>query len=226
MLIAFHKPFGVLSQFTGDGSSNRALAEFDFPKNVWPIGRLDADSEGLLLLSDEPEWNEQLLHPRHAHEREYWAQVEKIPTPESLQKLEKGVLIQGRKTLPCRAWLLESQPEAESRAGVSPAHVGEADELLALTRSLGRRDACPTLIPPRNPPIRFRKSVPDCWIGLELVEGKNRQVRRMTAVIGHPTLRLIRVRIGNFWLGELPPGQWRILNEQERALIDAAGLQR
>ena len=111
MLIAFHKPYGVLSQFTSDGSPNRTLAEFGFPKNVYAIGRLDADSEGLLLLSDEPEWNERLLHPRHAHEREYWAQVEKIPTPEALKQLERGVFIQGRKTLPCRAWILEPQPE-------------------------------------------------------------------------------------------------------------------
>jgi len=111
VLIAFNKPFGVMSQFTGDGSPNRTLAEFDFPKNVYPIGRLDAESEGLLLLSDEPEWNERLLHPRHAHEREYWAQVERIPTPESLKQLAHGVSIQGRKTLPCRAWLLEPQPE-------------------------------------------------------------------------------------------------------------------
>src|SRR5882724_313337 len=121
MLIAFNKPFGVLSQFTSDlprqsiaqagGSSHHTLAEFGFPKNVYPIGRLDADSEGLLLLSDEAKWNERLLHPRHAHEREYWAQVEKIPSPESLRKLEKGVSIQGRKTLPCHAWVLEPQPE-------------------------------------------------------------------------------------------------------------------
>jgi 23S rRNA pseudouridine2457 synthase len=181
VLIAFNKPFGVLSQFTGDGSANRMLADFGFPKNVYAIGRLDADSEGLLLLSDEPAWNEKLLHPRHAHEREYWAQVEKIPSPESLGKLEKGILIQGRKTLPCRAWILESQPE----------------------------------IPPRIPPIRFRKSIPDCWVGLELIEGKNRQVRRMTAAIGHPTLRLMRMRIGNFWIGDLSPGHWRILTKQE-----------
>src|ERR1700690_612876 len=111
MLIAFNKPFGVLSQFTGDGSANRPLAEFGFPKNVYPIGRLDADSEGLLLLSDEPEWNQQLLPPRHAHEREYWAQVEHIPAPEALKKLERGVVVQGRKTLSCRAWILEPQPE-------------------------------------------------------------------------------------------------------------------
>jgi 23S rRNA pseudouridine2457 synthase len=220
MLIAFNKPFGVLSQFTGDGPANRTLAEFGFPKNVWPIGRLDADSEGLLLLSDEPEWNEKLLHPRHAHEREYWAQVEKIPTPESLKKLEKGVLIQGRKTLPCRARLLEPQPENVAASRQSAAIFSE-EQSAALCR-----DAATPKIPPRNPPIRFRKSVPDCWIGLELVEGKNRQVRRMTAAIGHPTLRLVRVRIGNFWLGDLLAGQWRILNKQERALIDAAGLQR
>lgn len=185
MLIAFHKPFGVLSQFTGDGSPNRALAEFQFPKNVYPIGRLDADSEGLLLLSDEPAWNEMLLHPRHAHEREYWAQVERIPTPESLQQLGLGISIQGRKTLPCRTWLLEPQPE----------------------------------IPPRAPPIRFRKSVPDCWIGLELIEGKNRQVRRMTAAIGHPTLRLMRVRIGGLKLDDLAAGKWKILSPEERRLV-------
>ena len=210
MLIAFNKPFGVLSKFTDDGSANRTLTEFDFPKNVYPIGRLDADSEGLLLLSDEPAWNEKLLHPRHAHEREYWAQVEKIPTHESLKKLGKGILIQGRKALPCRAWILEPQPVLAD---------GHHFDLSA------REDARP-IISLRNPPIRFRKSVPDCWIGLELVEGKNRQVRRMTAAIGHPTLRLMRVRIGNFWLGDLPTGKWKILNEQERALIDAQDLKR
>jgi 23S rRNA pseudouridine2457 synthase len=210
MLIAFNKPFGVLSQFTDDGSANRTLTEFGFPKNVYPIGRLDADSEGLLLLSDEPAWNEKLLHPRHAHEREYWAQVEKIPTQESLKKLGKGILIQGRKALPCRAWILEPQPVLAD---------GHHFDLSA------REDARP-IISPRNPPIRFRKNIPDCWIGLELVEGKNRQVRRMTAAIGHPTLRLMRVRIGNFWLGDLPTGKWKILNEQERALIDAQDLKR
>jgi 23S rRNA pseudouridine2457 synthase len=220
VLIAFHKPFGVLSQFTGDGSANRTLAEFGFLKNVHPIGRLDADSEGLLLLSDEPEWNEKLLHPRNAHEREYWAQVEKIPTPESLKKLETGILVQGRKTLPCHAWLLEPQPEVSSvAADVSRLHI-------PISQSGLTSAATKIKIPPRNPPIRFRKSVPDCWIGLELVEGKNRQVRRMTAAIGHPTLRLVRVRIGNFRLGDLPSGQWRILNEQERRLIDATNSRR
>jgi 23S rRNA pseudouridine2457 synthase len=201
MLIAFHKPYGVLSQFTRDGSANRPLAEFNFPKNVYPIGRLDADSEGLLLLSDEAHWNEKLLHPRHAHEREYWAQVEKIPAREALDKLQHGVVIQGRKTLPCRAWLLEPQPVA-----APPSH---AASIGAVTTAPFGDEASPPRVPPRVPPIRFRKSVADCWIGLELVEGKNRQVRRMTAAIGHPTLRLMRVRIGALWLGDLPPGEWR-----------------
>jgi 23S rRNA pseudouridine2457 synthase len=204
MLIAFNKPFGVLSQFTSDGSPNCALAEFNFPKNVYPIGRLDADSEGLLLLSDEPEWNERLLHPRHAHEREYWAQVERVPTREALDKLQQGLVIQGHETLPCRAWLLEPQPEIVVSS-------------LRLEEIGAQRQHY--IIPPRVPPIRFRKSVPDCWIGLELIEGKNRQVRRMTAAIGHPTLRLLRVRIGNFWLGELPPGEWRALSAAESKLF-------
>jgi 23S rRNA pseudouridine2457 synthase len=187
VLIAFHKPYGVLSQFTPDGSPNRPLAEFGFPPNVYPLGRLDADSEGLLLLSDEARWNAQLLEPRHAHEREYWAQVERIPSSAALESLSRGLVIQGRTTLPCRAWLLAPQPQ----------------------------------IPPRNPPIRFRNSVPDCWIGLELIEGKNRQVRRMTAAIGHPTLRLLRVRIGRLQLNALPPGQWRVLPPAEQKLVAA-----
>jgi 23S rRNA pseudouridine2457 synthase len=179
VLIAFHKPYGVLSQFTPDGSPNRTLAEFNFPKRVYPIGRLDADSEGLLLLSDEPGLNERLLNPKHAHRRTYWTQVERVPSPEALKQVERGVTIQGHKTLPCRAWILNPQPE----------------------------------LPPRDPPIRFRKNVADCWIGLELVEGKNRQVRRMTAAMGHPTLRLLRVQIGDIELGDLPAGQWRILRQ-------------
>ena len=185
MLLAFHKPFGVLSQFTSDGSANRTLAEFGFPKRVYPIGRLDADSEGLLLLSDEPDLNERLLHPRHAHEREYWVQVERIPDAEALGRLERGVQVQGRKSLPCRSRILEPQPE----------------------------------IPPREPPIRFRKTVPTCWLSMNLVEGKNHQVRRMTAAIGHPTLRLLRVRIGQLKLGELAAGVWRELNPPERKLV-------
>jgi 23S rRNA pseudouridine2457 synthase len=185
MLIAFNKPYGVLSQFTPDGSPHRPLAEFDFPKNVYAIGRLDADSEGLLLLSDETELNQRLLHPKHEHRRIYWAQVERIPSADALQRLERGVMVQGANTLPCRARLLDPQPQ----------------------------------IPPRDPPIRFRKNVPDCWLALELIEGKNRQVRRMTAAIGHPTLRLVRVQIGAFALGDLAAGKWRMLNDTERTTV-------
>jgi len=182
MLIAFHKPYAVLSQFTPDASGNRTLAEFGFPQHVYPIGRLDADSEGLLLLSDEPGLNLRLLHPGNAHDREYWAQVERIPTPEALRQLQQGVVVQGRKTMPCRAWLLDPPPA----------------------------------VPPRDPPIRFRKRVPTSWLALELIEGRNRQVRRMTAAIGHPTLRLLRVRIGNFPLRKLSPGQWKTLGPDAR----------
>ena len=193
MLIAFHKPFGIISQFT-----SRRLAKSSRSPNLGfqgslSIGRLDADSEGLLRLSDEPEWNERLLHPRHAHEREYWAQVERVPAPEALKNWNAAFVIQGRKTLPCRAWMLEPQPEV--RRAVPGVTVGRHSRE---ARGRARADDAPTL-PPRDPPIRFRKNVPDCWIGLELIEGKNRQVRRLTAAIGHPTLRLVRVRIGNFW---------------------------
>lgn len=185
MLIAFNKPFGVLSQFTPDGSGNRTLAEFGFPAKIYPIGRLDADSEGLLLLSDEPALNARLLHPRQRHARVYWAQVEGIPTVGKLRELSHGVVVQNRKTLPCKAWLLDPQPE----------------------------------VSPREPPIRCRKSVPDRWIALELVEGKNRQVRRMTAAVGYPTLRLLRVQIGKFAPNDLPSGQWRVLEAEERKLV-------
>jgi len=213
VLIAFHKPYGVLSQFTPDGSPNRPLAEFGFPKGVYSIGRLDADSEGLLLLSDEPEWNARLLEPRHAHEREYWTQVERLPATEALARLAGGLLVQGRKTLPCRAWALDPQP-------IVTTDLLSAELMAALPPAAGTTVA--PRIPPRDPPIRFRKNVPDCWIGLELIEGKNRQVRRMTAAIGHPTLRLLRVRIGRLTLGDLLPGQWRILRATERRLVAAA----
>lgn len=185
MLIAFNKPYGVLSQFTPDGSANRSLADFGFPARVYPIGRLDADSEGLLLLSDEPALNERLLHPRRGHPRVYWAQVERVPGNAALAELSRGPVVQSRKSLPCRAWLLHPPPE----------------------------------VPPREPPIRIRKSVPTAWIALQLTEGKNRQVRRMTAAIGHPTLRLIRVQIGELLLGDLAAGQWKELSATERRMV-------
>lgn len=185
MLIAFHKPWGVLSQFTPDGSAHRPLAEFDFPAAVYPIGRLDADSEGLLLLSDEASWNSRLLTPGRNHPRLYWAQVEGQPTEQALTQLRKGVLIQGCRTRPCNARLVEPEP----------------------------------VVPPRSPPIRFRKNIPTSWLAIELTEGRNRQVRRMTAAVGHPTLRLIRKRIGSFDLGDLPEGEWRVLGESEERKV-------
>lgn len=187
VLLAFNKPYGVISQFTPDGSSNQTLAAFGFPKGVYPLGRLDADSEGLLLLSDEARLNARLLHPREGHLRTYWVQVDRVPAPEAITQLGWGVVVEGRRTLPCRAWMLSPQPE----------------------------------VPPRDPPIRIRKTVPTCWLGLELAEGKNRQVRRMTAAVGHPTLRLIRVRIGRLELRGLPVGSWRQLTLEERELVFA-----
>ncbi len=184
MIIAFHKPYGVLSQFTKENAKHRTLAEFGFPKNVYPIGRLDLDSEGLLLLSDEKELNDKLLNPQHAHERTYHVQVEGIAREEAMRKLRKGVSIQDYKTKPCEARLL--------------------NELH---------------YPPRSVPIRFRISIPTSWIEIRLIEGKNRQVRRMTAVVKLPTLRLIRVAIGKLQLGDLPSGQWYELNFQQRNII-------
>ena len=187
MLLALHKPFGVLSQFTPDHPGQRTLAEFGLPANVYPLGRLDRDSEGLLLLSDEPGLNIELLDPRNAHPRTYWAQVEGEVTGDALRSLQDGVVIEGRKTLPARAKRIEPD------------------------------------VPPRDPPIRFRKNIPTSWIELELREGRNRQVRRMTAAAGFPTLRLIRVRIGDFVLpADLPAGQWRELGPEDRMMILSA----
>jgi 23S rRNA pseudouridine2457 synthase len=186
VLLAFNKPYGVLSQFTPEpGSKWRTLADFKLPKEVYALGRLDADSEGLLLLSDEPGLNTRLLDPAQAHEREYWVQIERIPNDVALRRLAKGVRIGDYQTRPCQVQRLVPPPSLQ----------------------------------PRDPPVRHRKSVPDCWLSLELIEGKNRQVRRMTAAIGHPTLRLIRVRIGKFALGELAPGQWRELSPSEHAQV-------
>jgi 23S rRNA pseudouridine2457 synthase len=193
MLIVFHKPFGVLSQFTDDGSQNRTLSEFHFPGTVYPIGRLDADSEGLLLLSDEKSLVDKLLNPKNAHLRTYYVQVEHIPTEESLATLRKGLRIGNGKdqytTLPCHAHILQPQP----------------------------------IIPDRNPPIRIRKTIPTCWLAIRLMEGKNRQVRKMTAAIGCPTLRLIRVGIGGYNLDDsinnIPVGHWKICDPAMRQQI-------
>ena len=185
MLLALHKPYGVLSQFTPEpGSRWRTLAEFGLPRDVYPLGRLDADSEGLLLLTDESGLNARLLDPERGHPREYWVQVERVPDEAALARLAAGVVLDGRPTRPCRARRLDPAPA----------------------------------LPPRDPPVRFRKNVPDCWLALELTEGRNRQVRRMTAAVGHPTLRLVRARIGTLTLAGLGlgPGQWRELARAER----------
>lgn len=170
--VAFYKPYGVLSQFTGE-AEDRTLAEFNLPKDVYAAGRLDKDSEGLLLLTDDGPFIKRLLEPKNEKVKTYWVQVENIPTQEKLRELEKGVVIQGYKTLPCQATLM-AEPQ----------------------------------VPPRQPPIRERKSIPTAWIEIQLIEGKNRQVRKMTAAIGHPTLRLIRYSIGKLTLAQLTPGQW------------------
>lgn len=183
--MAFHKPCGVLSQFTEDAGTNRTLAEFGFPAGVYPIGRLDADSEGLLLLSDEVQWNARLLAPGRHVEKTYWALVEREPSADALERLREGIALDGKPTLPARAGILDPQPD----------------------------------VPPRDPPVRQRKNIRDVWIELRIVEGRNRQVRRMTAAIGHPTLRLIRVAIGALRLGNLLPGTWRELDSAERQVL-------
>lgn len=174
MIVAFNKPYGVVSQFSPH-PPHPTLAEFGLPKNVYPVGRLDHDSEGLLLLTDDGGLQHRLSDPRFAHARTYWAQVERVPSPEALERLAAGPRLSDGPTRPCRARALESEPS----------------------------------LPPRVPPIRFRKNVPTVWIELTLTEGRNRQVRRMTAAVGHPTLRLVRAAVGKIELGALLPGQWR-----------------
>jgi 23S rRNA pseudouridine2457 synthase len=186
LIVAFHKPYGVLSQFTPDGSPHRTLAEFGFPKKIHPIGRLDADSEGLLLLSDEPAWNQRLLDPRHHVSKTYLVLVERMPDEKSLARLRAGILLDEKPTLPAEARVCSPQP----------------------------------VLPPRDPPVRVRKTVQDFWIELRIREGRNRQVRRMTAAIGHPTLRLIRTAIGQLELENLPAGKWREVDFSERSLLE------
>ncbi len=182
MVIAFHKPYGILCQFTPDQPGQKTLADFDFPEGVYPVGRLDMDSEGLLLLSDEPGFNNRLLDPKTAHPRTYLVQVEGIPTSDTVERLKKGgIVIQGHHTLPCAAEILDMEP----------------------------------IVDPRIPPVRVRLSIPTCWLKLQLIEGKNRQVRRMTAALGFPTLRLIRVAIGQFQGTAIAQGQWHVMGPTE-----------
>lgn len=169
--LLLHKPYGVLCQFT-DAHGRPTLKDFVSEPDVYACGRLDFDSEGLLLLTNDGPLIHRLAHPDAKAPKTYWVQVEGLPTQEALEQLRKGVLIEGRKTLPAQ---VEFAPEAES-------------------------------FPPRQPPIRERKHIPTAWLRLTLREGRNRQVRRMTAAVGFPTLRLIRIAIGPFELGDLPCG--------------------
>lgn len=183
--IAFNKPFGVLSQFTSDGG-HRCLDEFDLPAGVYAAGRLDKDSEGLLILSDDGPFIEKLLNPKFAHQRTYLVQVEGVPDSQAIRALQGGVVLKGRKTRPCDVERLTADPD----------------------------------LPSRDPPIRVRKAIPTSWLKMTLREGKNRQVRRMTASVGFPTLRLIRIAIGQLELADLPPGKWRYVQKND-ILADA-----
>ena len=175
MLIAFNKPYGVLCQFTDRSIPPRpTLAGFGLPPAVYAAGRLDHDSEGLLLLTDDGALAHRLTDPRHKQPKTYWVQVEGEPDEAQLAALRSGVQLRDGPT--------------------RPAQVERID---------------PPALWPRDPPVRFRKTVPDAWLQLEIGEGRNRQVRRMTAAVGLPTLRLVRVAIGGYRLDGLPPGQWR-----------------
>jgi 23S rRNA pseudouridine2457 synthase len=189
--IVFYKPYGVLSQFT-DSSGRKTLGSFGpFPKDVYPVGRLDTDSEGLLLLTNDGVTKHRLLEPRFGHERTYLAQVERIPDEAALKELESGVIIEGHRTKVAKVRRLESPPD----------------------------------LPPRPVPIRFRKNVPTSWIEIKLREGRNRQVRKMTAAVGHPTLRLIRTEFGPLRLQGLQPGESRTLSATEvKSLIASQDL--
>jgi 23S rRNA pseudouridine2457 synthase len=184
--LLFNKPFQVLSQFTPGSTprkgepARRTLADFLRVPNVYPAGRLDYDSEGLMLLTDDGALQHRLSNPGFAHPRTYWVQVEGVVTAEALEHLARGIVLEGIKT---RA--------AKSRRLDDPN------------------------VPPRMPPIRIRKSIPTSWLELTIAEGRNRQVRRMTAATGFPTLRLIRVRIGDLTLAGLAPGEWRDLTRAE-----------
>ena len=175
MLIAFNKPFNVLCQFT-DSAGRRTLADFVTVKEVYPAGRLDYDSEGLLLLTDDGKLQRRITDPRHRVEKTYLAQVERIPDAAALALLRRGVKLSDGITAPAGARLIE------------------APDWLWL----------------REPPIRLRRNIPTAWLELTLAEGRNRQVRRMTAAAGHPTLRLVRVAIGQWSLDRLQPGEWEV----------------
>lgn len=206
--ILFYKPYDVLCQFTdskNEGIQRKTLKDYIGIPEIYPVGRLDKDSEGLLLLTDNGRLQHRLAHRKFAHHRTYWVQVEKIPDSIALEKLREGVVIKDYRTRKAEVKILLEEPN----------------------------------LPPRNPPIRYRKNIPTCWLELTLTEGRNRQVRRMTAAVGFPTLRLVRVKISikicdtekksqipnklsqiyNFSLESLQPGEYRQLTPSEKSII-------
>ena len=177
----FYKPFGVLCQFSDTGGRPTIASYGPFPRDVYPAGRLDSDSEGLVLLTNDGRLKHLLLEPGRGHPRTYLVQVERVPGASALEKLRKGIVIGGRRTLPAGVRLLGREPD----------------------------------LPGRPVPVRYRKNVPTAWLELTLREGRNRQVRHMTAAAGHPTLRLVRSAIGPLTLGGLAPGESRRLSTDE-----------
>ncbi len=180
LTVVFYKPFGVVSQFTPLGG-HKTLAGFSLPQGLYPAGRLDADSEGLLILTSDGDLQRRITDPRFGHPRTYLAQVERVPSTEALRRLQAGLKLKDGMTRPFRVRALSREPS----------------------------------LPARVPPIRARKTVPTAWLELTLTEGRNRQVRRMTAAIGHPTLRLVRIKSGTVTLRGLKPGEWRELQKKD-----------
>lgn len=180
--LLFNKPYGVLPRFT-DATGRPTLADYVPVPGVYAAGRLDLDSEGLMVLTSDGRLARRITEPRHGLPKVYLVQVERVPTEESLGRLRRGVRLAGTRTKPAEVRLLPSAPA----------------------------------LPDRPVPIRFRKSVPTAWLEITLREGRNRQVRRMTAAVGHPTLRLVRVAVGPLRLGDLAPGRWRDLTRGEQA---------
>jgi 23S rRNA pseudouridine2457 synthase len=174
MIVLFNKPFRVLSQFSREGDK-QTLADFIDIRTVYPAGRLDYDSEGLLILTDDGRLQQRIANPRYRKEKEYWVQVEGVVSEHDLERLRTGVTLKDGPTRPARVRLIEPPPVWD-----------------------------------RVPPIRQRKHIPTSWLSLTISEGRNRQVRRMTAHIGHPTLRLIRYRVGDWALDGIPPGEYRV----------------
>jgi 23S rRNA pseudouridine2457 synthase len=181
--ILLNKPYDVLSQFSPSQPGQKTLKDLVPVPEVYPVGRLDQDSEGLLVLTSDGRFQHLLTNPKFGHSRTYWAQVEGVPDDRALDRLRNGIELNRYKTRAAKVRSLESEPE----------------------------------LWPRNPPVRYRASIPTSWIEITLTEGRNRQVRRMTAAVGFPTLRLVRVAIGSLKLGDLRPGEWRELTGAELA---------